>query len=373
MEDGATVGETRWVHIAFFRSENGGGVSRQAPQPRTRIVSGHAPSSQKPAMNPHSINWQRTVGDRRVVCTARVVVIRRGADTSSRAANQRHEKVHVIFYWPKLLLWLPRFLPLHCPPHLLFIMGACVSSPSATSPDPREGSRAPTNTPEVKQTPSLPSALQPYSPSLSPTNPKKPSDVVTTLPKEWVTPQSEDIGSPAIDATPPRVDRRTTPCHALVSRVRQRAESLDREEQFTFNALETSRDEKEKKNEGSAGLALPSQVDRTYSCGVSLSDVDPLSPHPLSDTQGSVVFDADDELTDRTMDSPKDDETVFVNDAQKEKEDMTSKACPKTMTPDRVLTTQLLPGRQLILQTTPEGEHVLVVSPALNKSKDAGK
>ena len=114
-------------------------------------------------------------------------------------------------------------------------------------------------------------------------------------------------------------------------------------------------------------------MDRTYSCGVSLSDVDPLSPHPLSDTHGSVVFDADDELTDRTMDSPKDDETVFVNDAQKEKEDTTSKACPKTMTPDRVLTTQLLPGRQLILQTTPEGEHVLVVSPALNKSKDAGK
>ena len=89
-------------------------------------------------------------------------------------------------------------------------MGACVSSPPATSPDAPEGSRAPTNTPEAKSgvPPKTSDGLTARTPSTVDRTPPAGTPHAGTLP------------------APPRVDRRSTPGTALADRVAARAESL---------------------------------------------------------------------------------------------------------------------------------------------------
>jgi hypothetical protein len=91
-----------------------------------------------------------------------------------------------------------------------------------------------------------------------------------------------------------------------------------------------------------------SPADRKYSCGVTRSDQDPLSPHPLSETQGSEKFEDDEEETNRKIEE-------VINEIEDEKD---SKAATTTPSPKRK-------GRKLIVTTTSTGEQNLVVSPAL--------
>lgn len=229
---------------------------------------------------------------------------------------------------------------LNSPQHL--VMGVCVSSPSATRVDPLEGSRAPTNTPEIKPRP--PKAFTP-TPERSPAL-RFPSDVVTTgrTPTEWLTPPTE--GSVQETGVAPSVDRRPTPGHALQSRVARRAESLEREDQLTFQEPGVAPVSTPTLKEESTTPVSP--ADRKYSCGVTWSDQDPLSPHPLSETQGSEKFEDDEEETNRKIEE-------VINEIEDEKD---SKAATTTPSPKRK-------GRKLIVTTTSTGEQNLVVSPAL--------
>lgn len=200
-------------------------------------------------------------------------------------------------------------------------MGACVSSSPATSTDALEGSRAPTNTPEAKSS-----------------APPKPSDGLTARTPATVdrTPPAETLHAGTLLA-PPRVDRRSTPGTALVARVRQRAESLEREEQFQFSTVETNGDTTA---EGDAPAPSPtrSPLDRLYSCG--LASPDPLSPHPLSP----------DPPSESEGEGPRQEDEEARNDEKENDDDATP----------------LRKGRTLVRASTPEGERV-VVSPALKR------
>ena len=201
-------------------------------------------------------------------------------------------------------------------------MGACVSSSPATSPDALEGSRAPTNTPEAKS-----SASPKSSDGLTA---RTPSTLVDRTPPA-VTPPAGTL------LAPPRVDRRSTPGTALVARVRQRAESLEREAQFQFETGDTPAEE-------GAPTPLPtpspthSPLDRLYSCG--LASPDPLSPHPLSP----------DPPSESEGEGPREEDEEARNDEKENDDDAT---------PSRK-------GRTLVRASTPEGERV-VVSPALKR------
>ena len=201
-------------------------------------------------------------------------------------------------------------------------MGACVSSSPATSPDALEGSRAPTNTPEAKS-----SASPKSSDGLTA---RTPSTLVDRTPPA-VTPPAGTL------LAPPRVDRRSTPGTALVARVRQRAESLEREAQFQFETGDTPAEE-------GAPTPLPtpspthSPLDRLYSCG--LASPDPLSPHPLSP----------DFPSESEGEGPRQEDEEARNDEKENDDDATP----------------LRKGRTLVRASTPEGERV-VVSPALKR------
>lgn len=201
-------------------------------------------------------------------------------------------------------------------------MGACVSSSPATSPDALEGSRAPTNTPEAKS-----SASPKSSDGLTA---RTPSTLVDRTPPA-VTPPAGTL------LAPPRVDRRSTPGTALVARVRQRAESLEREAQFQFETGDTPAEE-------GAPTPLPtpspthSPLDRLYSCG--LASPDPLSPHPLSP----------DFPSESEGEGPREEDEEARNDEKENDDDATP----------------LRKGRTLVRASTPEGERV-VVSPALKR------
>ena len=208
-------------------------------------------------------------------------------------------------------------------------MGACVSSSPATSPDALEGSRAPTNTPEAKS-----SASPKSSDGLTA---RTPSTLVDRTPPA-VTPPAGTL------LAPPRVDRRSTPGTALVARVRQRAESLEREAQFQFETGDTPAEE-------GAPTPLPtpspthSPLDRLYSCG--LASPDPLSPHPLSpdppsETEGGVSRDDEEEAREGS-----------ANDAKENDDDATTRRVRAK-------------GRTLIRASTPKGER-LVVSQKLRR------
>ena len=224
-------------------------------------------------------------------------------------------------------------------------MGACVSSPPATSPDAPEGSRAPTNTPEAKSgvPPKTSDGLTARTPSTVDRTPPAGTPHAGTLP------------------APPRVDRRSTPGTALADRVRQRAESLEREEQFQFSTLETGDTPAEGLGGRGAGTPTPSPtssptpspLDRLYSCG--FASPDPLSPHPLSpdppsEAEGSVPRERDEEETDEKK-SDRASLWAKKNDAKKNRE--------PSATPPRT-------GRTLIRTATPEGER-MVVSPQLTR------
>ena len=207
-------------------------------------------------------------------------------------------------------------------------MGACLSLSQATSPDALEGSRAPTNTPEAK------SSAQP-----------KTSDGLMAL-----TPSSVDRTPPAVTPhagtlpAPPRIDRRSTPGTALVSRVRQRAESLEREVRFQFSECATG-DTRAAEGDALTPSPTPSPFDRLYSCGC--ASPDPLNPHPLSpdapsEDEGGVSRDDEEDVQERS-----------ANDATEEKTD-------DDATPAREK------GRTLVRTSTPEGER-LVVSPELKR------
>jgi hypothetical protein len=207
------------------------------------------------------------------------------------------------------------------------IMGACVSSPPATSPDAPEGSRAPTNTPEAKSgvLPKTSDGLSARTPSTVDRTPPAGSPHAGTLP------------------APPRVDRRSTPGTALADRVRQRAESLEREEQFQFSTLETGDTPAEgRRGARRAGTPTPSPtpspLDRLYSCG--LASPDPLSPHPLSP----------DPPSESEGEGPREEDEEARNDEKENDDDATP----------------LRKGRTLVRASTPEGERV-VVSPALKR------
>ena len=141
--------------------------------------------------------------------------------------------------------------------------------------------------------------------------------------------------------------------------MRQRAESLEREEQFQFSTLETGDTPAEgRRGARRAGTPTPSPtpspLDRLYSCG--LASPDPLSPHPLSpdppsETESSVPGERDEEETDekkRDLASP----WTKKNDAKKNRQ-------PEEASPPRT-------GRTLIRTATPEGER-MVVSPQLTR------
>ena len=224
------------------------------------------------------------------------------------------------------------------------IMGACVSSPPATSPDAPEGSRAPTNTPEAKS-----GVLPKTSDGLSA---RTPSTVDRTPP----------AGSPHAETlpAPPRVDRRSTPGTALADRVRQRAESLEREEQFQFSTLETGDTPAEgRRGARRAGTPppspTPSPLDRLYSCG--LASPDPLSPHPLSPdppSEAESVVPQDSRAEEETDEKKRDRASPWTkkNDAKKNRR-------PEEASPPCT-------GRTLIRTATPEGER-MVVSPQLTR------
>ena len=200
-------------------------------------------------------------------------------------------------------------------------MGACVSSSPATSTDALEGSRAPTNTPEAKSS-----------------APPKPSDGLTARTPATVdrTPPAETLHAGTLPA-PPRVDRRSTPGTALVARVRQRAESLEREEQFQFSTVETNGDTTAEVD-APAPSPTRSPLDRLYSCG--LASPDPLSPHPLSP----------DPPSESEGEGPRQEDEEARNDEKENDDDATP----------------LRKGRTLVRASTPEGERV-VVSPALKR------
>jgi hypothetical protein len=217
-------------------------------------------------------------------------------------------------------------------------MGACVSSSPGTSTDALEGSRAPTNTPEAKSS-----------------APPKPSDGLTARTPATVdrTPPAETPHAGTLPA-PPRVDRRSTPGTALVARVRQRAESLEREEQFQFSTVETNGDTTA---EGDAPAPSPtrSPLDRLYSCG--LASPDPLSPHPLSPDPPSEAESGvpqDSRAEEETDEKKRDRASPWTkkNDAKKNRQ-------PEEASPPRT-------GRTLIRTATPEGER-MVVSPQLTR------
>ena len=224
------------------------------------------------------------------------------------------------------------------------IMGACVSSPPATSPDAPEGSRAPTNTPEAKS-----GVLPKTSDGLSA---RTPSTVDRTPPAG--TPHAGTLPAP------PRVDRRSTPGTALADRVRQRAESLEREEQFQFSTLETGDTPAEgRRGARRAGTPTPSPtpspLDRLYSCGP--ASPDPLSPHPLSPdppSEAESVVPQDSRAEEETDEKKRDRASPWTkkNDAKKSRQ-------PKEASPPRT-------GRTLIRTATPEGER-MVVSPQLTR------
>jgi hypothetical protein len=203
-------------------------------------------------------------------------------------------------------------------------MGACVSSSPATSADALEGSRAPTNTPEAKSS-----------------APPKPSDGLTARTPATVdrTPPAETPHAGTLPA-PPRVDRRSTPGTALVVRVRQRAESLEREEQFQFSSISPLGTNGDTTAEGVAPTPSPtrSPLDRLYSCG--LASPDPLSPHPLSP----------DFPSESEGEGPREEDEEARNDEKENDDDATP----------------LRKGRTLVRASTPEGERV-VVSPALKR------
>jgi len=203
-------------------------------------------------------------------------------------------------------------------------MGACVSSSPATSADALEGSRAPTNTPEAKSS-----------------APPKPSDGLTARTPATVdrTPPAETPHAGTLPA-PPRVDRRSTPGTALVVRVRQRAESLEREEQFQFSGISPLGTNGDTTAEGVAPTPSPtrSPLDRLYSCG--LASPDPLSPHPLSPEPPS----------ESEGEGPREEDEEARNDEKENDDDATP----------------LRKGRTLVRASTPEGERV-VVSPALKR------
>jgi len=224
------------------------------------------------------------------------------------------------------------------------IMGACVSSPPATSPDAPEGSRAPTNTPEAKS-----GVLPKTSDGLSA---RTPSTVDRTPPAG--TPHAGTLPAP------PRVDRRSTPGTALADRVRQRAESLEREEQFQFSTLETGDTPAEgRRGARRAGTPppspTPSPLDRLYSCG--LASPDPLSPHPLSPdppSEAESVVPQDSRAEEETDEKKRNRASPWTkkNDAKKNRQ-------PEEASPPCT-------GRTLIRTATPEGER-MVVSPQLTR------
>ena len=139
---------------------------------------------------------------------------------------------------------------------------------------------------------------------------------------------------------PPRVDRRSTPGTALVARVRQRAESLEREEQFQFSSISVLETNGDTTAEGVAPTPSPtrSPLDRLYSCG--LASPDPLSPHPLSP----------DFPSESEGEGPREEDEEARNDEKENDDDATP----------------LRKGRTLVRASTPEGERV-VVSPALKR------
>ena len=122
-----------------------------------------------------------------------------------------------------------------------------------------------------------------------------------------------------------------------MARVRQRAESLEREEQFQFSTVETNGDTTA---EGDAPAPSPtrSPLDRLYSCG--LASPDPLSPHPLSP----------DPPSESEGEGPRQEDEEARNDEKENDDDATP----------------LRKGRTLVCASTPEGERV-VVSPALKR------
>ena len=119
--------------------------------------------------------------------------------------------------------------------------------------------------------------------------------------------------------------------------MRQRAESLEREEQFQFSTVETNGDTTA---EGDAPAPSPtrSPLDRLYSCG--LASPDPLSPHPLSP----------DPPSESEGEGPRQEDEEARNDEKENDDDATP----------------LRKGRTLVRASTPEGERV-VVSPALKR------
>ena len=223
------------------------------------------------------------------------------------------------------------------------IMGACVSSPPATSPDAPEGSRAPTNTPEAK----------------SGVLPKTSDGLSARTPSVDRTPPAGSLHAGTLPA-PPRVDRRSTPGTALADRVRQRAESLEREEQFQFSTLETGDTPAEgRRGARRAGTPTPSPtpspLDRLYSCGP--ASPDPLSPHPLSPdppSEAESVVPQDSRAEEETDEKKRDRASPWTkkNDAKKKRQ-------PEEASPPRT-------RRTLIRTATPEGER-MVVSPQLTR------
>ena len=196
-------------------------------------------------------------------------------------------------------------------------MGACVSSSPATSTDALEGSRAPTNTPEAKSS-----------------APPKPSDGLTArTPRRSTGPRPPRPRTPGHPA-PPRVDRRSTG-HRSAARVRQRAESLEREEQFQFTA-ETNGD-----TTARGTRRRPRRRARpSTGCTRGLASPDPLSPHPLSP----------DPPSESEGEGPREEDEEARNDEKENDDDATP----------------LRKGRTLVRASTPEGERV-VVSPALKR------